>query len=124
MGWHRTGKAAALAVCLYASWAAWRGPPPRTVHDPPDPLPRTANLATIRGLHKTAAAMTQEAQQANAGIASADLESLLSEPIPDNPLVEGVGTTAEWCGEGDSPLEVDWTFCPTTGTVTAVTPAQ
>jgi hypothetical protein len=122
--WPRIWKAAALGVCLYASWAAWRGPPPRTIQDSPAPLPRNANLATLQDLQQTAAALTQQAQQSQAGSSTGNLESLLNEPIPDNPLVEGVGTTAAWCGRGLKPIEVDWIFCPDTGTVTAGLPAQ
>ena len=118
----------ALGVTAWATWAAWRGPPPQPTRETPLPIDRPPTEQTLRRLHETAKALSHEVglmrQKLGRPILAAELEGhppdgapLLTNPIPDNPLVKGVGTVVEHCGS-DPAKGSDWIYCPRTATFT------
>ena len=119
----------AIAFCMYATWAAWRGPPPRLVPTTPAPLARapSAQEATLvnESAERLSLAIQQARQRLNRSISLNELEGRdpngqphLPYPIPDNPLIPGVSTTATWCGDTPRPEQIDWLYCPETSTFT------
>jgi hypothetical protein len=119
----------AIAFCFYATWAAWRGPPPRSIPSTPSPIARESSAEEAAKVHETAErlslAIQQTRQRLDRPIAWSELEGRdpngqphLPYPIPDNPLVPGVSTTAAWCGDTPQPHRVDWLYCPETSTFT------
>ena len=112
----------ATGASAYMTWAAWRGPPQRDFAAIPPPIARSADAADVLAVERSAAEMTEHIQSHPAAQAGMPLEALLASPIPDNPLVEGVGTTAVTCTDVSPPPTVDWLFCPERKTVTAVIP--
>ena len=112
----------ATGLSAYMTWAAWRGPPPREFAATPPPIPRSADQAEVLAVKRAAAEMTEHIQSNPPAQIGSPLETLLASPIPDNPLVEGVGTTAVTCVDKTPPPPVDWLFCPERATVTAVIP--
>ena len=112
----------AVGASAYMTWAAWRGPPPRDFAATPPPIARPADEADVLAVERSAAEMTEYIQSNPAAQPGVPLEDLLANPIPDNPLVEGVGTTAVTCTDDPLSSKVDWLFCPDRGTVTAVIP--
>ena len=112
----------ATGASAYMTWAAWRGPPPREFAATPPPIARVPDEAEVSAVNRAAAEMTRHIQANPQADPSAPLESRLASPIPDNPLVEGVGTTAVTCVDESPPPPVDWLFCPERATVTGVIP--
>ena len=110
-----------ILVSAYMTWAAWRGPPPRSFAPTPKPVDRTATSEEISEVNRVAEAMTQQFRQNHTAGVPLILENLLTGPIPDNPLVEGVGTSMQSCDEQPQ-VTVDWLVCTTTMTVRAVIP--
>ena len=122
----------ALGVTAWASWAAWRGPPPQPTRDYPGPIERPPTEQTLRRLNDAAEALSHEVglmrQKLGRPILATELEGhaldgtpFLTNPLPDNPLVEGVGTVTEHCGSGPA-MGSDWIYCPDTATFTPHVP--
>jgi len=122
-------KVCAIALCSYVTWAAWRGPPPRSFPPPPSPLTREPSEQEANLVNEIAKrlslAVLQTRQRLDRPLAINELEGQdasgqphLPYPIPDNPLVSGVSTTAVWCGDAQRPYDVDWLYCPETSTFT------
>ena len=111
----------AIPVSLWASWAAWRGPPPAFAIDTPSPLPREVSEAARAEQRAVAAAITLRIQTAMKrgpvplSALYADNGDVLDTPIPDNPLVPGVAHVIAHCSEGPSPVQADWWYCEKTG---------
>ena len=125
----RTLVGGAIVFCTYATWAAWRGPPPRSYAATPSPLDRTPSDEETELVQETADRLTKAIRQAQQRLGQpiplSDLEGQdplgqphLPYPIPDNPLNPGVSTTSTWCGETPRPEGVDWLYCPETSTFT------
>jgi hypothetical protein len=119
----------AIAFCVYATWAAWRGPPPRSIPSTPSPINREVSAEEATMVRETAEglslAIQQTRQRLDRPIPLSDLEGRdpsgrphLPYPIPDNPLIPGVSTTAAWCGDTPLPHRVDWLYCSETSTFT------
>ena len=111
----------AIPVSLWASWAAWRGPPPAAAINTPPPLSREVSEEARAEQRDVAAHLTMQIRAAMAR-GPVPLSSLYAEdggvldtPIPDNPLVPGVGHVVAHCGEGPSPTQADWSYCEQTG---------
>jgi hypothetical protein len=85
---------------------------------------RSAHPDDIKTVQSIAESVTREVQNHPDTTTDKPLEEMMSAPLPDNPLVEGVGTTFRWCGEGAIPEGVDWLYCPESRTVKAVIPLQ
>ena len=114
----------ASLVCGYMTWMAWLGPPPRPISATPEPIQRGITTAEIEAVTHLAVAMTKDINEHSPSASAANLEELLSEPIPDNPLVEGVGTHAVSCDTDHLNRTVDWLYCPDSRTVRATVPDQ
>ena len=113
--------AGALVLSIYMTWAAWRGPPPRSFDPTPPAVIRKATSSERAAVFQLAEAMTQQIRENKTPSSAMSLERLLAGPIPDNPLIEGVGTSRNTCDD-HTDAAVDWLVCPTTMTVTAVMP--
>jgi len=111
----------AIPVSLWASWAAWRGPPPASSVEVPSPLPREVSEAARAQQRAVAATLTDRIQTAMRegpvplSALYADNGEILQRPIPDNPLVPGVAHVVAHCGEGPSAVQADWWYCEETG---------
>ena len=114
----------ATLVCGYMTWMAWRGPPPRLIPATPEPIQREVTPAEIEAVTRLAMAMTKDINDRSPSAPDSNLEEVLSEPIPDNPLVEGVGTHAVSCDTVSNTRSVDWLYCPESGIVRAAIPVQ
>lgn len=114
----------ASLVCGYMTWMAWLGPPPRPISATPEPIQRGITTTEIEAVTRLAMAMTQDINDGSPSAPGSNLEALLSEPIPDNPLVEGVGTHAVSCDTDQKNRTVDWLYCPASRTVRATVPGQ
>ena len=123
---------AALAFSVWASWAAWRGPPPQTQFKAPATLARPPSAETIATLRKMSEQMTAAIQRASAEMGrpieihelegrDASGQPFLATPIPDNPLINGVSTVIESCGSTVYG-KADWVYCPSSGEFTATVP--
>ena len=120
---------AAIALCGFATWAAWRGPPPRVVPSTPSAIEREPSAQETAAVNEVAEylslAIQQTQKRLGRPISLSELEDRdpngqphLPYPIPDNLLVPGVSTTATWCGDTPRPDGVDWLYCPETSTFT------
>lgn len=111
----------AIPASVWASWAAWRGPPPTPTIDVPQPLSREVSAEARATQRAVAARLTAQIQAAmSAGPVPlsalyAENGTVLDAPIPDNPLVPGVGHVIEHCGAGPNPATADWWYCEETG---------
>lgn len=114
----------AAMMCAYMTWMAWRGPPPRPLWPTPNPIQRGVSDSDIEAVTRIAVSMTMDLNERFPSEPVSNLEDLLSDPIPDNPLVEGVGTHAISCETDPKHLSVDWLYCPDSRTVRATVPAQ
>ena len=118
---------AAAAVAGALSWAAYRGPPPRPAAPLPPSLPRPPTGAEWSAVQAQAQTMSQAIHAARTRSGAlptvAELEGLdptgqrwLPDGIPDNPLVQGVGTVGAGCELDPDALAVpDWWYCEQTG---------
>jgi hypothetical protein len=124
---------AAIALCGFATWAAWRGPPPRMAPPTPSAIEREPSAQETAAVNEVAEylslAIQQTQKRLGRPISLFELEDRdpngqphLPYPIPDNPLVPGVSTTATWCGDTPRPNGVDWLYCPETSTFTTGLP--
>ena len=125
----------ALPLSLWATWAAFRGPPPPASITTPEAQPRPVSAAALAMQQEVAAELTQQIQAARArtgqSIPRENLEGHaddgtphLSTPVPDNPLMPGIATIHSSCVEGDVTTRTDWIYCPTTGVIIANTDTQ
>ena len=120
----------ALSLSLWATWAAWRGPPPPPKHTAPAAQPRTTPVDVLEAQKRVAADLTHQIQAAarrtGHSILAGDLEGRsadgdahLQAPIPDNPLMPGIATIHSSCEPAEFSPQADWTYCPATGVFTA-----
>ena len=127
--------AVALALSAWASWAAWRGPPPSGSFSAPEPLSRASSQASIQALQQVSdqlnSAIADAIQRHGRALKLHELEGhdaqgipFLPFPIPDNPLVAGVSTLVEQCPPHPTEAVADWLYCPETGEVTAAIPGH
>ena len=114
---------AVVPISLWASWAAWRGPPPNEALTTPSPLPREASAEAQAEQQAVASALTARIRAALAhgpvplSALSAEDSPILGAPLPDNPLVPGVGHVIEHCDHAPSLAEADWFYCARTGEI-------
>ena len=122
----------ALALGAWASWAAWRGPPPRPQPHQYQALARPPSKAIIDELQQAEQRLTIDIKNASIKLGRQllihELEGQnnqglphLKTPIPDNPLMSGISTMSEGC-EPDTNTQADWLYCPSTGSMRAVIP--
>ena len=125
----------ALPISLWASWAAWRGPPPPTQHVNPTPLERTSSSEEKRSALESAAKVAQAIERSRKArgtvILITQLEALdekgvpfLDFPIPDNPIMPGIASVAEQCPAHGHISQMDWVYCPSSGAFLPVVDGQ
>ena len=113
----------AIPLSLWASWAAWRGPPMEEAIATPPPLPRAVHASARAKQRAVARALTDRIQAAmldgpvTLSILRSEDGTVLDTPIPDNPLVPGIAHVIAHCGEGPSATDADWWYCEETGVV-------
>ncbi len=111
----------AIPVSLWASWAAWRGPPPEEATATPPPIPRMVDASARTEQRRVARALTERIQAAmvNGPVTLSALRTedgtVLDTPIPDNPLVPGIAHVIAHCGDSPSGIEADWWYCEESG---------
>ena len=125
----------ALPVSLWASWAAWRGPPPPSDHPTPPALTRSVTAEAKSKVSALGQNLTEDIQAASnqrgAPIATTQLEATdeegvpyLTSPIPDNPLMPGIASVVEACPPDKVNTQADWVYCPDSGIIRPVLSGQ
>ncbi len=109
-------------LSFWATWTTWQGPPSQAAPRVPTPMARPPTAEQILEQEAIARDLTARIQQAISGGLEVTVYDLLhaelpqlGDPIPDNPLVPGIGHIIEDCDETAAPAEPDWVFCPATG---------
>jgi hypothetical protein len=117
-----------LALTTLVGWLGWHSLQPDHRPTPPAPPPaltRQASPDEIEAITSQARRMEESLSGQGHPLATSDLESHLPFPMPDNPLVPGVGGVISVCPV-DGPLPdgqlADWRHCPGTGEVRPVIP--
>ena len=125
----------ALPASLWASWAAWRGPPPPRTYSTPPSIERTispqAKLAAIELGRELTLAIQAAAERHGHAIGAHELESVdqagtpfIDRPIPDNPLMPGIASIDEVCPTANASSQADWVYCPQSGVIRPVLAGQ
>ena len=110
----------AIPLSLWASWAAWRGPPMEEAIATPPPA-SSSRARAGSGHSRRSRALTERIQAAmvdgpvTLSILRSEDGTVLDTPIPDNPLVPGIAHVIAHCGEGPSAIDADWWYCEETG---------
>jgi hypothetical protein len=122
---HSLGWCLVLSTGTGLTWAAYRGPPSRTLAPTPASLLRDATAQEWEDVNRIAERLSEAVARANnrttapaQGLRTDQLEGLapsgrpwLAFPIPDNPLVDGVGSITTDCAF-EITTAADWIYCP------------
>ncbi len=116
-----------LPISIWATGAAWRGPPPPAQHIQAVALHRPISPAAREHLLRVTHQLNQEMAlaQAQAGhpIGLREFEAT-GAAIPDNPFISGIATCSENCGDRQPLNASDWFYCPSTQKFRPNIPAQ
>jgi hypothetical protein len=124
-----------IPISIWATHAAWRGPPPPPMYPSVPIRSRPTSPAALSKLQAQATEISQEIQAASerAGhpLSLSELEGsgtsgtpALKAPIPDNPLMPDIATVSASCEPLHHPVTTDWTYCAETGVISANVPHQ
>ena len=127
---HWLGWCLVIATGAGLTWAAHRGPPLRTLPPTPTPLLRNPTTQEWEDVNRIGERLSEAVAQANnrstapaQGLRTDQLEGLspsgrpwLAFPIPDNPLVDGVGSITTDCAF-EITTAADWIYCPETSQI-------
>ena len=111
------------AAASWASYAILIGPDIQ--HDPwsPTVIPRPPSAKEVASLVATGRRLTSELSELTTIPTIDNVESLLTNGVPDNPLVPGVAGIYSACSLADQPSPpLDWRFCDRDATITPTIP--